>query len=111
MKHEPLSNATENSLLNTRKQTNSIKPVFAHQIFEKNITHYASYDAVIFEEDRISYTALNAKANQLAHYLMQRGVMPDTLVGLCIERSIGMLIAILAIWKSGGAYLPIDPDY
>ncbi|UCH92855.1 MAG: amino acid adenylation domain-containing protein [Candidatus Aminicenantes bacterium] len=59
----------------------------------------------------ITYRELNKKSNQLAHILIEKGVKPDTIVGIMIERSIEMIIGILGILKSGGAYLPIDPDY
>ena len=54
---------------------------------------------------------MNRRANQLAHYLREQGVGPDVLVGLCVERSLEMVIALLAILKAGGAYVPLDPNY
>ncbi len=67
--------------------------------------------AVVFEDQQLTYAQLNQKANQLAHYLQTLGILPDTLVGICFERSINMLVAILATLKAGGAYLPLDPSY
>jgi len=67
--------------------------------------------ALVFEEHSLSYGELNARANQLAHYLQAQGVCPDTLVAICLERSIEMVVAILGIVKAGGAYVPLDPDY
>jgi amino acid adenylation domain-containing protein len=67
--------------------------------------------AVRFEDQELRYAELNARANQLAHYLRARRVRPDTLVGLCVERSLEMIIGLLGILKAGGAYLPLDPDY
>jgi amino acid adenylation domain-containing protein len=67
--------------------------------------------AVIHGDAALSYGELNAKANRLARRLVQIGVGPEKLVGLCAERSVKMVIAILAILKAGGAYLPLDPDY
>ena len=59
---------------------------------------------------RISYSELNERANQLAHYLRSLGVGPDSLVGLCVERSAQTIVALLAILKAGGAYVPLNPD-
>ncbi|MDE1462996.1 non-ribosomal peptide synthase/polyketide synthase [Spartinivicinus poritis] len=82
-----------------------------HQLFEDQVMRHSDAVAVVFGQQRLSYQALNYKANQLAHYLQEQGVKPDTLVGLCVERSIEMVIGMLAIIKAGGAYLPIDPSY
>ena len=73
----------------------------------------AAPDAVaLVEEDQVlSYQALNQQANQLAHYLQTLGVGPDTLVGLCMERSLDMVVGLLGILKTGGAYVPLDPNY
>jgi len=67
--------------------------------------------AVIFENRRLTYRELNRRANRVAHYLRRQGVGPDVLVSLFMERSLEMAIAILAVLKAGGAYLPIDPDW
>ena len=67
--------------------------------------------AVVFEDTQLSYGELEARANQLAHYLRALGVGPEVIVGLCLERSLEMIIGLLAILKAGGAYLPLDPDY
>ena len=67
--------------------------------------------ALIFEDQQLSYRELNARANQLAHLLHQRGVDPDVLVGVMAERSPEMVVALLGILKAGGAYLPLDPSY
>ena len=64
-----------------------------------------------FEGGHLSYRELNARANQLAHYLRKLGVGPETLVGTCLERSVEMVIGVLAILKAGGAYVPLDPTY
>ncbi len=66
---------------------------------------------VVFEEEQLSYRQLNERANQLAHYLRSRGVKEETLVPICIERSLAMIVGILGILKAGGAYVPIDPEY
>jgi amino acid adenylation domain-containing protein len=67
--------------------------------------------AVVLGEARLSYAELEARANQLAYSLMERGVGTETMVGLCAERSLELVIGILAILKSGGTYVPLDPDY
>ena len=64
-----------------------------------------------FKDEELSYEELNFRSNQVAHYLISRGVKPDTLVGLCVERSLEMVIGLLGILKAGGAYVPIDPSY
>lgn len=67
--------------------------------------------AVVFEKEQLSYRVLNEKANQLAHWLQKQSIRPDTLVGLCIERSPEMVVSLLGILKAGGAYVPLDPGY
>ncbi|HEY2491713.1 MAG TPA: non-ribosomal peptide synthase/polyketide synthase [Paenibacillus sp.] len=67
--------------------------------------------AVIFEEQQLTYRELNNQANQLAHFLQKRGVGAETLVGICMERSLNMIIGLLGILKAGGAYVPLDPTY
>ena len=82
-----------------------------HQLFEKQVERTPDAIAVVFEEKRITYRELNSRANQLAHYLQSLGVEPEVLVGICVERSLEMIIGLLGILKAGGAYLPLDPDY
>ncbi|TMP76605.1 hypothetical protein CWB73_21570, partial [Pseudoalteromonas phenolica] len=65
--------------------------------------------ALVYEASRLSYGELNRRANQLARYLTAQGVKPDTLVGLCVERSLETVVGMLAILKAGGAYVPLDP--
>ncbi|WP_145930551.1 AMP-binding protein, partial [Bacillus nitratireducens] len=67
--------------------------------------------AVVFEAVQLTYGELNAKANQLAHELRSRGVGADQIVGIMADRSVEMIVGILAILKAGGAYMPIDPAY
>jgi amino acid adenylation domain-containing protein len=82
-----------------------------HQQFESQVERSPDEIAVIFENQQLTYRELNARANQLAHYLQKHGVGPDVLVGICLERCLEMPIAILGILKAGGAYVPLDPEY
>ncbi|MBP9691731.1 MAG: amino acid adenylation domain-containing protein [Alphaproteobacteria bacterium] len=82
-----------------------------HQQFEEQVEKTPDNVAVIFEDEQLTYKELNEKANQLAHYLRERGVKPDTLVAIVCERSFEMIIGILGILKAGGVYVPIDPAY
>ncbi len=81
------------------------------ELFETQVKLRPEAVAVVFAERQLSYQELNEQANQLAHYLRERGVGPDTLVGLCVERSLEMVIGLLGILKAGGAYVPLDPSY
>ncbi|WP_293151942.1 non-ribosomal peptide synthetase [Okeania sp. SIO2C9] len=82
-----------------------------HQLFEEQVEKTPDAVAVVFEEQSLTYSQLNKKANQLAHYLQKLGVSPETLVGVCVERSVEMVVGLLAILKAGGAYVPLDPSY
>ncbi|MDJ1175086.1 non-ribosomal peptide synthetase [Roseofilum capinflatum] len=81
-----------------------------HQLFEEQVEQNPDAVAVVFEEERLTYHQLNCRANQLAHYLRSLGVEPEVLVGICVERSLSMIVGILGILKAGGAYVPIDPN-
>ena len=82
-----------------------------HELFEQQAACTPDAPAITFAASTLTYRELNARANQLAHHLQQRGVGPDTLVGVCVEPSLEMVIGILGIMKAGGAYLPLDPNY
>jgi amino acid adenylation domain-containing protein len=82
-----------------------------HQLFEEQAGRTPEAVAVVFEGQRLTYRELNQQANQLARHLQARGVGPDVPVGVCLERSLELLVAILGILKAGGAYVPLDPDY
>jgi amino acid adenylation domain-containing protein len=82
-----------------------------HQLFEAQVEETPDAVAAVFELQQLTYQDLNARANQLAHYLQSLGVKPETLVGLCVERSLDMLVGLLGILKAGGAYVPLDPSY
>ena len=82
-----------------------------HQLFEAQVERTPDAVAVVYEDQRLTYRELDRRANQLAHYLRARGVGPEVLVGLCVERSLEMMIGLLGILKAGGAYVPLDPSY
>jgi len=82
-----------------------------HQVFEQQVESHGAKNALVFEQQTLSYQELNEAANQIAHYLIEQGVGRDSLVGVYTERSLEMYIAILGILKAGGAYLPLDPSY
>ncbi len=82
-----------------------------HDLFETQVQHNPEAIAVCCAGQTLTYGELNRRANQLAHYLQHRGVAPEVTVGVCIERSLEMVIALLAILKAGGAYVPLDPTY
>jgi amino acid adenylation domain-containing protein len=82
-----------------------------HTLFEDQVERTRDKVALISETGRLTYGELNQRANQLAHYLKRRGVGPEVLVGICVERSLEMVVGLLAILKAGGAYVPLDPSY
>lgn len=82
-----------------------------HQLFEAQVQRTPDATAVIYENRRLTYRELNARANQLAHYLRTLGVALEAPVGLCMERSLDLLVGVLGILKVGAAYLPLDPTY
>ena len=82
-----------------------------HEFFEMQVERTPDAIAVVFEERHLTYRELNRRSNQLAHYLRRLGVGPEVLVGLCVERSLEMVVGILGILKAGGAYVPLDPAY
>ncbi len=82
-----------------------------HELFEEQAARNPEQVALVFAGEVLSYGELNRKANQLAHYLKARGVGPEVLVGVCVERSLAMVVGLLGILKAGGAYVPLDPAY
>jgi len=88
-----------------------------HHLFEDQAEKTPDAVAVVFpsadqgEDEKLTYKELNEKSNQLAHYLRSLGVGPEVLVGMCVERSIEMIVGLLGILKAGGAYVPLDPEY
>jgi len=109
----PLLTAAEYQQIKTWNKKTADYPVdlCIHQLFEAQVARTPQAIALVFEDQQLSYQTLNRKANQLAHYLQTLGIQPDTLVGLCIERSLEMVIGILGILKAGGAYLPLETNY
>jgi amino acid adenylation domain-containing protein len=107
-----LSRAERQRLLYEWNQTDHATPaVCIHELFEKQVQRVPGRTALVFEDRQLSYAELNQRANQLAHYLKKLGVGPDVRVGLCVDRSIEMMIGLLGILKAGGAYVPLDPTY
>src|SRR5262245_30087161 len=94
-------NATDHALL----------PATVAQLFAAQAGKTPDAIAVVFEDARLSYGELEARSNQLAHHLRGLGVGAETVVGLCLERSLEMVVGLLGILKAGGAYLPLDPGY
>ncbi|MBW4454435.1 MAG: amino acid adenylation domain-containing protein [Nostoc indistinguendum CM1-VF10] len=109
----PLLTATETQqLLEWSQGEISLQPELClHQIFEAQVEKNPDAIAVVFENEYLTYKELNQRANQLAHYLQKQGVKKEVLVGICVERSLYMVISIIAILKAGGAYVPLDTAY
>lgn len=82
-----------------------------HELFEEQVAKTPDAVAVVYEEESLTYNELNDKSTQVALYLQKHGVKPDCPVGICIKRSLKMVIGLLGILKAGGAYVPLDPDY
>ncbi|MGI9290450.1 MAG: AMP-binding protein, partial [Gammaproteobacteria bacterium] len=82
-----------------------------HQRIEDQAAAQPDAIAVSYGEQKLSYAELNQRANQLANKLVAAGVTPDTTVGLCLERSVDLLVGLVGILKAGGAYVPLDPAY
>jgi amino acid adenylation domain-containing protein len=82
-----------------------------HELFEEQVSRTPEAVALIYEKEELTYTELNTRANRLAHYLRECGVAADQLVGLCMERSVELVVGLLGILKAGGAYVPLDPSY
>jgi amino acid adenylation domain-containing protein len=95
----------------SRTERDDPAPSCLHELFEARVERTPDAPAVVFEERRLTYGELNGRANQLAHYLKKLGVGPEVLVGICVERSVEMVVGILGILKAGGAYVPMNPAY
>jgi amino acid adenylation domain-containing protein/FkbM family methyltransferase len=91
--------------------THEVPEATLTKLLEAQVARTAGAVALVCEGREISYGELNARANRLAHHLIGLGVGPECLVGICLERSIKMVVALLGVLKAGAAYLPLDPDY
>jgi amino acid adenylation domain-containing protein/thioester reductase-like protein len=92
-----------------RTQLSSEKLI--HELFETQVRQTPQAVAVLYENQSITYAELNKRSNRLARHLIEKGVRPDQLVGICVERGIDMVVGLLGILKAGGAYVPLDPAY
>ncbi|MFV3415782.1 non-ribosomal peptide synthase/polyketide synthase [Pseudomonas nitroreducens] len=108
-----LADAERHALLQRFNDTEATFPadVQLQELIERQVAATPDALALQFAEQRLSYARLNARANQLAHWLRGQGVGPDVLVGVAAERSLELVVALLGIVKAGGAYVPMDPDY
>jgi amino acid adenylation domain-containing protein len=93
---------------NTQK---SLPEPFFHKLFEKQVEKTPDSVAVVYKEKSLTYREINERANQLANHLLKLGAKPELLIGVFIERSMEMMIALLGILKAGAAYVPLDPDF
>jgi len=94
---------------NTKKDYPGNKTI--HQLFRQQVENVPGNTAIVLDDKNLTYRELNDRANRLAGVLKEKGVKPDTIVGIMMQSSVELIIAIMAVLKSGGAYLPIDPDY
>jgi non-ribosomal peptide synthetase component F len=109
---EILTRKETNQLLTGWNETNQAHPqVSIHKLFESQVERTPETVAIVFGDSQLTYRELNERANQLAWHLRRLVVGPEILVGLCVERSLEMVVALLGIVKAGGAYLPLDPDF
>uniref|UniRef100_UPI003B3A4898 amino acid adenylation domain-containing protein n=1 Tax=Longimicrobium sp. TaxID=2029185 RepID=UPI003B3A4898 len=110
---ELLGEAERARILEAWNATDTAFPAGAcvHELFEAQAARAPDAVAVVWEHETLSYAALNARANRLAHHLRGLGVGPDARVGVCVQRGPEMVVSLLAILKAGGAYVPLDPAY
>ncbi|MFN0056081.1 MAG: amino acid adenylation domain-containing protein [Planctomycetales bacterium] len=94
-----------------RTETEYPRDKCIHKLFEAQVARTPDTVAVVCGNESMTYAELNARANRLAHHLIDLGVGPERLVGVCLERSIEMVVGLLATLKAGGGYLPLDPEY
>jgi len=108
-----LTEAERHQVLEEWNTTETDYPAEAliHELFEAQAARTPEAVAVEYEGRRLTYGELNARANQVARYLARHGVGPDAMVGICVERSLEIVVGILGILKAGGAYVPLDPEY
>src|SRR6266568_4915255 len=108
----PLMDADEGQqlLVTTNATATEFAPLCLHRILEAQVERSPDSVAAVFEQQQLTYAELNRRANQLANYLRRRGVGPEVLIGVCLERSVEMVVALLAVLKAGGAYVALDPS-
>jgi amino acid adenylation domain-containing protein len=108
-----LSEAEHHEIIELWNTTQAVYPRHSciHELFEQQTAKSPDATAVIYANQQLNYRELNQRANQLAHYLRKQGVREESRVGICLERSLEMVIAMLATLKAGGAYVPLDPHY
>jgi hypothetical protein len=108
-----LSAEEEKQLVVERNRTEVVwgEQRWVHEQFEEQAELRRDEVGLDFEGRELSYGELNVRANQLAHYLRKMGVGPEVPVGICMQRSVEMVVGLLGIMKAGGAYVPLDPDY
>ncbi len=108
-----LSDIERQQLLIDFNNTETVFPIDKcfHQLFAEQVERTPDNIAIFYKNQQFTYQELNTRANRLAHYLQKLGVKADVMVGICVERSPLMLIALLGVLKAGGAYVPIDPNY
>ena len=108
-----IGDAEREHLLFALNQTDADFPRHSciHQLFEEQAARTPDAPAVVAEPDEVTYGELNRRANQLAHLLRRHGVQPDVRVGLCMGRSVDLIVGLLGILKAGGAYVPLNPDH
>jgi surfactin family lipopeptide synthetase A len=108
-----LTDVERHQLLVAWNQTSTDYPreYCVHQLFEAQVACTPDAVALVYEEESLTYDELNCRANRVAHHLQKLGVRPEELVGICMERSVEMLVGLLGVLKAGGAYVPLDPTY
>lgn len=108
-----LSEAERDRVLGEWNQTQAEYPQdkCIYQLFEAQVERSPNAVAVVFEQQQLTYQQLNSRANKIGHYLRSLGVGSEVLVGICVERSLEMVVGLLGILKAGGAYVPLDPTY
>ena len=92
-------------------QTDFPREQTIHQLFQEQAARTPDQLAIVYDNERVTYGELNARANQLAHHLSPRGAGPEVRVAICLERSVEMIVALLAVLKAGAAYVPLEPRY
>ncbi|PFY82408.1 condensation domain-containing protein, partial [Bacillus pseudomycoides] len=108
-----MSKGEEKQLLKEWNDTRVEYPTesIIQELFEQQVAQTPEAVALVYKNQQLTYKELNERANQSAHSLLKKGVGPETMVGICMERSVEMIVGLLGILKAGGAYVPLDPTY